>query len=98
AGHVAPAVLAGPRHANPTALGQLLHERAPGRRVDQLGHALAGGVHDVGVVVLLEEVPNFLLKGLLFVGVFEVHGMPPDQRKWRLSEYLTVRQTSTRGR
>jgi hypothetical protein len=31
--------------------------------------------------MVLEELADFLLKGLLVVGVFEVHEMPPDLRK-----------------
>jgi hypothetical protein len=36
-------------------------------------------------VILAQEVANLLLKCLLLLGVFEVHGTPPDLRKERLS-------------
>src|SRR5574338_1102420 len=78
AGLLLAAVLLRPGHAEPAARGELLHERAPLRRVDDLGHVLAADVGHVGRRVLVEERLDLGGEGALLGGELEVHGRPPS--------------------
>jgi hypothetical protein len=70
----APAVLLGPGHAQPAAPADLLHEGASLGGVYELGHVLAAGVHDLGVVVLRDECVDFFREAVLLLRELEVHG------------------------
>jgi hypothetical protein len=72
-------LLLGPRDAQPAAVADLLHERPAGRRVADLGHVLPGHVHDLGVVVVVEEALDLRQELLLFDGELEVHGARPSK-------------------
>ena len=70
---VLPAVLLRPGDAEPPAVGQLLHERAPRGRVDDLGHVLAGDVEHVRIVVGVQEGAHVVGERTLLGGKIEVH-------------------------
>ena len=71
---LAPAVLLRPRHAEPAALGELLHERALGRRVHGLRELLGVRVHHLGRGILAQERLDLGFEGLLLGAQLEVHG------------------------
>ena len=54
-------------------MAELLHERPPLRRVDDLGHVLAGDVEDVGIVVVVAERLDLGGEALLLLGELEIH-------------------------
>jgi hypothetical protein len=66
-------VLLRPGDSHPAALGDLLHEGAALRSVDDLGHVLAGRVEDLGVLVGVEKGFDLGEKGLLLGGEIKVH-------------------------
>ena len=57
--------------------GELLHERATLRRVDDLRHVLAADVRDVRRRVLVEELLDLGGERALLGVELEVHGAPP---------------------
>ena len=59
-------------------MAELLHERPALGGVDDLGHVLPGDVHDLRVMVLLQECVHFPQEGALFVAEFKVHGLAPE--------------------
>src|SRR5690606_36660504 len=61
-----PAVLLRPGHPEPALAPDLLHEGPALRRVDDLGHVLAGDVEDLRIVVLVAEGPDLVAERLLF--------------------------------
>ena len=67
------AVLLRPREAEPTPLPHCAHERASLRRVDDLRHVLAREIEDLGVVVRIEELLDFLGERALLGRELEVH-------------------------
>ena len=67
------AVLLGPGEAEPAPVGELLHERAPGWRVDDLGHVLPRDVEHLGIVVGVEELLHLFGERALLRGEIEVH-------------------------
>ena len=67
-------VLLGPREAEPAPLPHRAHERTPLRRVHDLRHVLARQIEDLGIVVLVEELLDFLGERVLLGRELEVHG------------------------
>ena len=67
-------VLLGPGDPEPALLAHLGHELAPQRGVDDLRHVLAGDVEDLGIVIGVEELFDFLDEFELLGGELEIHG------------------------
>ena len=84
-----PAVLLRPGHAQPALLADLGHEGPAGGGVADLGHVLPGGVHDLGVLVLVEERLDLGEELLLLLGELEVHADPPARRLRRAQRRTT---------